>query len=285
MEKLCFILFIFLSGLCFSQERDVIDKTFPESRMVNGQSVDLVPEGVLKFIISHRFGAVNEGIYNFFGLDDANMRIGFDYGINRWLAIGIGRSSLNREYDGYFKCKLIRQKNGQSSFPFTLTWYSDMAIQTIRDENPDIETDVVQRTTYAHQLLMARKFSPSFSLQIAPTLIYRNYVETSEESHEVYSIGIAPKLQLTKALSVNVEYYYVLEDQLKEEFENSLAIGFNFETKGHVFQLSMGNSRGLIEKAFITETTDKWEDGELHIGFHITRDFKIKGKQYTRSWN
>ena len=280
MKKIILFLCSFLPVLILAQETSITERTFPETRVVNGHSVETNEEGILKFIIAHRFGAINDGIYNFFGLDDANMRLGFDYGIKRWMTIGLGRSSFNREYDGYAKIKMIRQKKGAKSFPFTLTWFSSAAYKTLRDEDPEKETSILQRMVYAHQLLIARKFSPGFSLQLMPTYIHRNYVLTTDEAHDVLALGIAPRFQISKKVSINLEYYHVFENQLTEVNENSLAIGFDFETKGHVFQLSFGNSRGLIEKAFITETTDKWTEGEIHFGFNITRDFKIKGRKY-----
>ena len=144
-----------------------------------------------------------------------------------------------------------------------------------RDEDPEKETSMVQRLVYSHQLLIGKKFSPGFSIQLMPTYIHRNYVATTDELHDVLALGIAPRVQISKKISVNIEYYHVFENQLAKGYESSLAIGFDFETKGHVFQLSFGNARGLIEKTFITETTNKWTDGEIHFGFNISRTFQL----------
>lgn len=276
-------LLILLPYLNTAQESTtIIERTFPETRLVNGHSVETNSEGVLKFIIAHRFAAINAGIYDFFGFDDANMRIGFDYGVRDWFTIGIGRSSLNKTYDAYGKFKLIRQKSGSKSFPVTLTWFTGASIETIRDNNPDYDLEMRHRLFYTNQLLMARKFSENFSLQVMPTIVHRNLVQTAAEENTVFAFGIAPKILISKRVSLNVEYYHVLDNQLAEGFTQSLGIGLDIETKGHVFQLNFGNSRGLIEKAFITETTDNWLDGEIHFGFNITRDFKLKGRPYRK---
>ncbi len=263
----------------YAQDNNVY-RTFPETRIVNGHSVETNQEGVLKFIISHRFAEINTGLYDFFGLDDANMRLGLDYGVNNWATIGIGRSSFEKTYDGYLKTRILRQKTGDKSFPLTMTYFGSIAYKSLREEDPDRQFDDDLNLFYVHQLLIAHKFSHTFSLQVMPSLVHRNLVETNDESHDVIAIGVAPRMQLSKKWSVNVEYYYPLPDQLKEGLTESLSIGFDIETKGHVFQFSFGNSRGLIEKMFITETTGEWGEGDIHFGFNITRDFKLKGRKY-----
>src|SRR5438477_3794158 len=76
---------------------------FKSSRVINGQSMELIGKGVLDVRILHRFGLVSNGAKEFFGLDQANMRMGFDYGLLTNLTIGIGRSTLNKELDGFIK--------------------------------------------------------------------------------------------------------------------------------------------------------------------------------------
>ena len=43
--------------------------TFNYTRIVDGHSVENLPANVLDVRISHRFGPLNSGVYNFFGLD------------------------------------------------------------------------------------------------------------------------------------------------------------------------------------------------------------------------
>ena len=165
----------------------------------------------------------------------------------------------------------------------TMSLFSSAAMKTIPTTAGSDEINHAHNTNYTFQLLMARKFSEAVSVQIMPSLVHKNLVATAEESNDVLSIGVAPKVQISRHLTINAEYYYVLPDQLGEGYYNSFAIGLDIETKGHVFQLNIGNSRGLIEKAFITETTDQWQNGDIHFGFNITRDFKLKGKKYRKN--
>jgi hypothetical protein len=261
--------------------------TFKSMRVINGQSVETVGKGVLSFVISHRFGPFNSGAYNFFGLDQATIRLGFEYGITDRLELGCGRNSLNKVYDGYVKYKLLRQSKGARSMPITVTWFSSVAVQTIKLTDTSITDDFNNRLYYTHQLLIARKFSKNFSMQVSPTLIHRNLVDYKDIKNDLWAIGISGRYKLTKRLSLNAEYFYLLPDQTyykvgtdKINYANSFSIGFDIETGGHVFQLHCTNSMGMIEKAFVGETTGRWDKGDIMFGFNVTRPFNIaKGKR------
>ncbi len=277
------ILTCFLVLSCFfvfAQEKgEKVYHTFMDTRVVNGHSVETNKEGQMKFIIEHRFGAVNGGIQEFYGLDQSTIRLGFDYGVFDWMTVGIGRSSFEKTVDGFVKIRIVQQREGNGP-KFSLNYVGTIAIKTIEFAEPERENYFSSRVSYVNQLLIARKFSERFSLQLMPTLLHRNLVETKEEENDVIAIGAATRYRLTDIISFKGEYYYSLPDQLADEFVNSLSLGFDFETKHHVFQLHVSNSRGMIEKFFIAETVGKWEDGDIMIGFNITRDFQVKGKKY-----
>ena len=255
--------------------------TFKTTRIINGHSIETPHAGVLQFIISHRFRELsNEPLYNFFGLDGANIRLGLTYGLTENLALGVGRSNLDKTYDGYIKYKLLKQSSGAKNFPFTLTLFSSMAIKTLKWDDPNRENFSTSRYFYTFQAMIARKFNENLSIQLTPTLIHRNLVPTKADKNDVIALGIGARQKLTGSVSLNVEYYYVLPDQIVTgERTNSLSVGFDIETGGHVFQLHFTNSIGLIEKAFITETTGAWDDGDIHFGFNISRVFTVADKR------
>ena len=85
---------------------------------------------------------------------------------------------------------------------------------------------------------------------------------------------------LTKHFTLNAEYYYTLPNQLADQYKDGISIGFDIDTKGHVFQIHFTNSRGMVEQQFLTETTGDWLKGDIHLGFNITRDFKLTGRKY-----
>ena len=249
--------------------------SFKTNRVINLHSLENTSYGVLDVKISHRFGFLNGGPYELFGLDQATIRIGMDYGISERIAIGIGRSSFEKTYDGFIKYKILRQSTGLKVMPVTVAVVGTAAIQTLKWADPDRENLFSSRLYYVGQLIIGRKFSNSFSLQLSPTFVHRNLVATAAEENDVLALGIGGRLKIHKRFSLNAEYIYVLPDQLAPDKRNSLSVGVDIETGGHVFQLHFTNSTSMIEKGFVSETVGNWGDGGIHFGFNLSRVFTI----------
>ena len=269
----------------------VTTATFKTTRIANGHSIENVGRGVLDFRVNHRFGRINEGFKDFFGLDNAVTRIGFDYGITDWLMIGIGRSSYLKEYDGFAKVRILRQKE-DNSMPVSLSYLGGISVQD--DEviiPPGTEYYFTNRMAFVNQLLLARKFSSALSLQLMPTHIHYNLVQTVAEPNDVLALGIGGRLKLSNRISLNAEYYFQLpEYQLNDPFgnktKNSLTVGFDIETGGHVFQLMLSNSTAVTERHVIGQTFGNWGKGDIHFGFNISRVFTVvRPKEFRNSRN
>lgn len=296
MKKILLLLFCLGPCAAFAQD-DLMDMlkaetknqpaytsaTFKSTRLINGQTIETVGKNQLNFWISHRFGALNSGfINNFFGLDEARIRLGLEYGINDRLTIGIGRSSQEKVYDFYGKYKVLRQSN---TMPVTLTLYGSDAISTVLTGTP-MESGTVMRyrnnldrMAYTGQVLLARKFSDKFSLQVMPTFIHFNVSETPDTPNDMLALGMGGRVKVTKRLSITGEYYYGnFNRPATSMYHNSFALGFDLETGGHVFQLHFTNSRGMIERQFIAQTTKQWSDGGIFYGFNISRSFSFNKK-------
>jgi hypothetical protein len=255
--------------------------TFKSTRVINGHSVENMAAKHLDFRISHRFGQLSSGAYNLWGLDQATIRLALEYGITDRLMVGLGRSSNQKEYDGFAKFKLLRQATGEKSMPITLSLFGSVVVNTLEVNLPK-PTDTyafTNRLTYTSQLLIGRKVSERFSFQLTPTWIHRNLVATTADAHDVFALGFGGRAKISKRVSFNVDYFYVFSEQILKTNYNSLALGFDIETGGHVFQLQFTNSIGMIEKAFITETTGDWGKGNIHYGFNISRTFSLVGKK------
>lgn len=260
------------------------EATFSSTRIINGHSVELRTPGVLEVLISHRFGCVCGGFDEFFGLDDANTRIALEFGILNNLNIGIGRSTLDKEYDGFIKYRLLRQQQGLRNIPVTAVFFTSIAINST-EAPPDQDWSFTNRTAYTYQLLVSRKFSRNFSLQLTPTLVHKNLVETPEDDNDIYALGVGARHKITKRTALTFEYFYGFNLPDDQDLYNSFSIGVDIETGGHVFQLHLTNSRAIIEKGFVTETTDDFFDGEIHIGFNISRVFNVgKRNQPPENW-
>jgi hypothetical protein len=268
-----------LSLLGEDETTDYATATFKTTRVINMHSVENVARGVMDFRISHRFGFLNTGAYEFFGLDGATLRLGFEYGVSDRLMLGLGRSSNNKAFDGLVKFKLIRQSTGKKKMPISVSLFSSVVLNTLRWAEPERENFFSSRLFYTHQILIARKFNDGLSLQFTPTLVHRNLVETAAEKNDVIAFGFGGRQKLTKRTSINAEYFYVLPNQLAERYTNSLSLGFDIETGGHVFQLHFTNSTGMVEPTFVTETVGEWLNGDVHFGFNVSRVFTIKERK------
>jgi len=289
--KLLPFVLLFVKG-SFAQNEDtlniaVVDKPikekvtapFKSSRVIMSHSIQMLKPGVLDFLILHRFGNVNRGLYEFFGLDQATFRLAFDYGITKDLTIGIGRSSYKKELDGFLKYRIIQQSTGQNASPFSLVVVGGMTVNTLKFADPTRKNYFSSRLGYYGQVLAGRKFSEAFSLQLMPTIVHQNLVTTSKDPNDLFAAGIGGRIKLSKRISLNADYYYVVnKNEELENFHNPLSIGFDIETGGHVFQLHFTNAIGMNERVFLTETINNWGDGDIQFGFNISRAFQIKKK-------
>lgn len=252
---------------------EIVTSIFKGTRILNGHSVENRKKQELEFIISHRFGRVNLGFDELFGLDQANIRFAFEYGLNDDLTIGIGRSSYEKTYDSFLKYSLIHQKTGENSFPFAISLFGSIAAKTIKDYPPSDKRTFAESLFYVGQVLIARKFNSDFSVQLTPTYIHRNTVKIVEDPHDIYALGFGSRLKLSKRVSLNSEYFHAFNESMSINARNSLAFGVDIETGGHVFQLILSNSITMIEKSFIAETTGNFFGGDIHFGFNLSRTF------------
>lgn len=251
--------------------------TFKTTRIVDGQSAENLPKNVLDLRISHRFGPISSGAYNFFGLDNATMRLGFDYGITNNLMVGIGHSTYQKTYDAFLKLKILRQSTGAVNMPVTVSFVPAIAINTLKQFD-SVKAGFRDRSSFVYQLLIARKFSEKFALQIMPTLIHADRISFNHAKRNIFAIGIGGRHRLSKRISLNAEYYYQLPDMKAAGARNVLSFGVDIGTGGHVFQLHFTNSTGLTEKTFIAETTGRWDHSDVLFGFNISRVFQLKKK-------
>jgi hypothetical protein len=254
--------------------------TFKSTRVINGQSIENVGAGDLDFRVSHRFGTFNSGIHKMFGLDIASMRLGFEYGVNDRVMVGLGRSNVNEEVDAFTKIKLLRQiESGPKKMPISVSYFASMVMRGTEWSDPSRDNYFTSRLYYCHQLLIARKFSDKFSLQVTPTFVHRNLVQTSSDYHDIYAIGYGGRYKVTRRLAINGEYFQLIGNRLPATVQNSASIGVDLETGGHVFQLHVTNSASMNEKGFITETNGQWGKGDIQFGFNISRVFTIREKK------
>ena len=275
-------------------KREVVQATFKATHIINSQSVEIQGPGTLNFIIQHRFGTLNEGAYALWGLDNAVIRFSFEYGLTDRLSLGVGRSSFQKTYDGFVKYRALRQSSGAGAMPISLTLLASSAIMTERI--PIVPGEAARsagsRLAYTYQALLARKFSPEFSAQLMPTLVHRNYVRFSTDKNDVLAMGVGFRQKITKRTAITGDYFYLLpgsksgdifgpavggeRPRLALAMRNSIGVGVDIESGGHVFQLHLTNAKGMSESVFIPQTTGRFERGDIYFGFAINRNFTVR---------
>ena len=249
--------------------------TFASTRVINAQSVEMLQKGVLDFRILHRFGAVNNGFKDMFGLDVASMRMGFDYGLSNNLTIGIGRSTFLKEIDGFVKYRIAQQAQGKKEVPLSLVAVVGAVVNTL----PLSETQQqlygnAQRMAYFAQVLIAKKVNKNISVQLSPTILHRNLVQ-NDISNNMLSVGVGIRQKITPHSAIVIDAFPQLSGKVITDIM-PLSIGIDIETGGHVFQLHFTNAVGMNEKAFLTQTTQQWQNGQFQFGFNLSRVFKVR---------
>jgi len=250
---------------------------FKSTRMINGQSIETGGRNILNIMISHRFGNVNSGVKEMFGLDHSFVRLGVEYGLTDRIDLGLGRSSDQKLVDSYFKWKIIRQSSGVYNVPVSIAWYSNASVSLLEWEEPNRDNLFSSRMYYVHELLVARKMNSKLSMQLSPGVVHRNLVADSKAQNDVPFVGISARYKLNARIAVSMEYYYILPGEIAKQTENSLSIGVDIETGGHVFQLHFSNNRGMTEK-YIPDNLNSWSKSQFGFGFNIKRQFNLNRK-------
>ncbi len=253
---------------------NIVKGTFNGTNIVNLQTVEQPAKNVLQFMIMHRFGKINDGAYNFFGLDNATLRLGLDYGINDRLSIGIGRSSLDKAFDGAVKYKVLQQNN--TNKPFSVSLFASVVHPTLKyTDKPYLKS--THRNIYTTQAIVAKKITSRLSLQLTPTWMHFNLVPKAVDKNDIMALGMGGRMKITKRTSVIAEYDFVPSGQTRSvAIHNSLSAGIEMETGGHVFQLIFTNSEGMTEPYYFAKTTGRWAKGDIFFGFNVSRVFNLK---------
>jgi hypothetical protein len=268
---------------------------FKSTRIINMQSVEIVSKGTLQFMISHHFGYVwnkdlgkprllNKNLSQLFGFNSgiAHTYLSLDFSPLNWANIGAAATGSSR-FEGWLKFKLLRQQKGKRNIPVTVDWFSLAAV----DASPITSSELSwNRFNFMHQLLIARKFSDKFSLQLMPSLIHFNLVPYGiNNSNYVYSMGIGGKYKISSKKALTFEYarqlnmYENLLDKTGNIYQYTpdlLAVGFEFDTGGHLFQFYIGNTLSSSNIDQLARNTSKIGDGKFALGFTINRGFNLK---------
>ncbi len=254
--------------------------TFKTTRLVNFHTLEVLGKRCLDFRIAHRFGDINSGAYNAFGIDGgANIRLGLEYSHDGRFMFGIGRTSSQKIVDGFLKYKLLRQTT-DNQVPVTVTIFSGMYYTAEKKQvgTTNYYINPTDRMSFCNQIIIGRKFSSRFSLQMMGGIVHFNLVEKITDKNDCYFAGIVTRFKFTKRQAITLEYAARLNKYSLDNYYNSFAIGYDVETGGHVFQMHLTNSFGLTENQFYMYTPTRWSNWGVRLGFNVSRVFALGGK-------
>ncbi len=268
-----------------STESNKISSTFKGIRLINANTIETTKKKTLEFRITHRFGNMEigepAGGHTLYGLDNAsNIRFSFDYGLTDKISIGVGRSKTLENIDWNLKYRFLEQKKG--GLPISVAYFANAVVSAVAEVADD---KFVNRLSYTHQLIIASKINNAISLELLPTYVHRNFVDKtvehpkngSTDENDIFALGFGGRFKITKRTAFVVDYFLPFS-KFRERYNNfyeTLGVGFEFETGGHVFHVNVTNSAGIIENDFIPYTNSSWEKGEYKLGFNISRVFNF----------
>ncbi|MCW4469769.1 DUF5777 family beta-barrel protein [Flavobacterium sp. MFBS3-15] len=241
---------------------------FKGLQVVTLQTTKMPAKKEFYFVVSHRFGSVKDGISEFFGFDMATTKIGGIYGVTDWLAVSASRHTMLKVYETSLKYRLARQGD---AFPVDVVGYNTVDINTFLDDKDYPKLEFADRLSYISQLIVSRKFSDRFSMELVPSFIHRNLYDPVAENDNQFSIGSGGRMKLTKRLALNLEYAYNFDKP--DFYKNPLSVGLDVETGGHIFQLLFTNSQSMTEAGYLTHASGDWGDGDFFFGFNLYRVF------------
>ena len=259
---------------------------FKALQIGNLQSTKMVGKKELYMVVAHRFGYLKDGVKEFYGLDQANTKIQFLYGIGNRFQLGISRDSYEKTYSGTAKIGLKKQSE---SFPINLVLYNSMDINTLLNKKSYPGLLFFDRFAYTTQLLISRRFTENLSIEIAPIYVRQNLIDLNYTNKPIptsnsllsfikdpwnqYLLAVGGRYKFYKRMSINIDYAYNCSKNTNSLYRNPLTIGLDIETGGHVFQLLFTNSRASNDAAFLIETLGDWSKGDISFGFNIVRVF------------
>jgi hypothetical protein len=288
ISKITFLLFFLFSFFATTAQDDLLNQLDAEKSAVKEietaafkglqictmQSTKLASKGEWYVLISHRFGDVNKGLDNFFGLDEAMTKIGAIYGVADWLSLGLSRHRNNKTYEFAAKYKFSNQE--VDGFPVAIVGYNTMDIRSDKFTvfYPDAKFN--HRLAYSTQLLVSRKFSEKFSLEIAPIWIHKNLYDGILDQKDLLLLGAGARYKIAKRMSINFEYAARLNlpEDYKSIYHNPLSLGLDIETGGHVFQMVFSSSQPMNDVTAFSNSSGRWDGRKLfYFGFNMYRVF------------
>ncbi len=285
MQKIKIAAFLAMGFFCqsaFSQDdllkdldtiapQETTQATFIGLQICNMQSTKMPAKKELYAVISHRFGDLQYGFNNFFGLDEAVTKLGMIYGVTDWLSLAASRHTYHKLYELTAKYRLAAQE--ENGFPVTIAGYNTWDINSELDKEVYPGLKASHRYAFSSQLLISRKLGERVSLELAPVYVHKNLYEPGQENKDQFVLAAGGRCKITKRMSLNLEYGARFNSPETVIYKNPLAVGLDIDTGGHIFQLVFSNSQAMNDVSYFTNAAGDWNTRSIFFGFNLYRVF------------
>lgn len=258
---------------------------FESGIFMDDQTVKTYPSNTLEFILQHRFGTIQNGFTDLFGIWGAtNIRMALNYSITDNLMIGFGTTKNNRYQDLSLKYTFFHQRKG--GFPLTIGYYGNMALNAGDKSNFGKDYAFVDRFSYFHELMFARRFCRSFSMQMGFAFVHFNKVDTTIKN-DAFSISAIARLKVSPQTSVvascevplmlGYDTPFILKYGQKGIYYGprsplpNFGLGVEISTSTHAFHIFVSAAPGLLPQDIVMYNQNDFFNGAIMFGFNMTR--------------
>ncbi len=277
-----------------------VKNTFESVWIIDNQTVIVPVEGTFEFDIAHRFGTMRNGTTDLWGLfAPSNIRFGVSYVPIKNLCVGVGLTKDRMILDGSLKYALLQQTKDSWEMPVSLTYYGNMSYDMKEDPDHSLyreKYDFTDRLRFFNQILIARKITDKFSVQVGPSLSHQNFVYgykkqvdsatteiAGEMKHDHFAISVAGRYKVTESMALIANYDQPITKHTTGNPNPNISFGIEMATSGHAFQIFIGNYSYLNpQRNNLFNRNDPLDEAKAYDSFFDT--FLI-GFNITRLWN
>jgi len=250
---------------------------FGNGLIFDQQTVRNALPGAFEFIIQHRFGTMQNGVQDLWGIyASSNVRLGINYGLTKNITLGFGTTRYYKLQDLNWKIVILKQTRS-GSVPFSLSYYGNVVLDGRTKDNfgPPDSYKYIHRLSFFNQLILARKFGDEFSLQAAPSVSNFNAVN-SGYSNVDYNVSFGGSLKISKKLHFIAGYdlpVFIKQDPTLFRPQSNMSFGLEIGSPTHTFQIFATNSDYLINQYGVAYNNNNFSSKGLLVGLNITVRF------------
>jgi hypothetical protein len=302
MKKNILIIFLFsiITTISFAQteatgtdggkEKDTpVSSVFESGTLIDAQTTVIPDVKTLEFVIQHKFGSMDNGIKDLFGIyaPGSNIRLGLNFVPIKNLQVGAGITKSKMMTDLNAKYTILKQT--EKKIPVSVSVYGNIGIDgremtafksgIVREawSGPESEFKFADRLSYFSQLNVSRKFTSWLSLQAGVSFTHYNAVGEVYD-HDKIGVHASGRVKVTNQGSIVFNYDQPLKiKNISEQHEwtnhpmTNIAIGYEISTFTHVFHIYAASTNSLLPQENIMWNQNDWKNKGFAIGFTITR--------------